>query len=253
MSNFGPSPTLLEELKKEPIVLEYPKPTPKQLDTIKRQDQPTQLIEQPGIFLAQAYYKQGIHGTSSNTFLRRKLIDAIQEALEIISSQYGFVIFDGFRSRQAQQGLFESFSQQIARQNPHLSEKELYDETRKYVAHPDEPSRFEVPPHLSGGSVDIGLTDKNGIPLNMGTEFDNLTDKASTLYFERPYDSTVGTDEKTWDEIRVNRRVLFNVLKKVGFTNWKHEWWHYDLGNCPWSHELELPWVYGEMTFPKQT
>lgn len=172
---------------------------------------------------------------------------ALNEALQVLPSDYGLVVFDGYRSRETQSGLFLAYSQQIKEKNPNFSEEELYRETRKYVAHPDEPSRFEVPPHISGGAVDIGLTDRAGNILDMGTPFDDLTERSATDFFEAPFDRSFGFTEKQWIDFRVRRRILFHSLVSVGFTNWPHEWWHFDMGNCVWSNVIGLPWIYNEM------
>jgi D-alanyl-D-alanine dipeptidase len=82
----------------------------------------------------------------------------------------------------------------------------------------------------------------------MGTDFDDLTEKAATDYFERPYDSNSNRDEASWESLRIHRRILFHSLRTVGFFNWKYEWWHFDIGDCVWSQELGLPWIYDSMT-----
>lgn len=164
----------------------------------------------------------------------------------MIYPTFGFVVFDAFRTKQTQEGLFEAYSKQISKRNPHLTEDQLYHETRKYVAHPNEPSRFEIPPHNSGGAIDIGLTENN-VNIEMGTEFDDLTERAATNFFEKPFDPSVGINEQEWEKIRERRRLLFHTLVSVGFTNWSHEWWHFDLGNCVWAGEIGLPWIYDSM------
>lgn len=78
----------------------------------------------------------------------------------------------------------------------------------------------------------------------MGTGFDDLTEKAETDFFERPVDSKLQTSEASWDSIRKHRRILFHSLRSVGFTNWKYEWWHFDIGNCVWAQELGIQWIY---------
>ena len=236
----------ISQYKNTPITFQYKAPSQSLLDSIKDQSGPVELSQNQRIQVDCRYFKKGIKGSHPKIFLREKLRNAMNEALSLLDPSYGFVVFDGYRSRETQEGLFSSYSDEIKSKNPSFTKEELYLETRKYVAHPDEPSRFEVPPHLSGGAVDIGLTFK-GKPLNMGTDFDDLTDKASTDYFEKKYETSLGERETEWVAIRENRRILFHSLKAVGFTNWKFEWWHYDMGNCVWAQELGQNWIYDKM------
>ena len=45
-------------------------------------------------------------------------------------------------------------------------------------------------------------------------------------------------------EIRLNRRILFNLMIEQGFTNHPLEWWHYNFGNHPWAEDLKTNPVY---------
>ena len=87
----------------------------------------------------------------------------------------------------------------------------------------------------------------NGQLLDMGTDFDAVTPMSSTNFFEQNYQINSEISEKRWYEVRINRRILFNALKHVGFTNYEVEWWHYDLGNCMWANILNKNWYYPSM------
>lgn len=228
------------------ILSKYKKPTSEFIANIHAGEAALRVSERPGLIIDNKYFKSGIRGSLPSIFLRSFLVQRLHTALETIGPEYGFVIFDGYRSKETQEGLFESYFEQIKRKNPDLSEEELHKETRKYVAHPNEPSRFEIPPHNSGGAVDIGLTHL-GRTLDMGTDFDDLTEKASTDFFERQFDAQFGIDESRWNKVRLNRRILFHALVSVGYTNWKYEWWHFDIGNCVWAQELGVPWIFDSM------
>ena len=114
------------------------------------------------------------------------------------------------------------------------------------MAHPDEPGRFLVPPHNSGGAVDLTLRYQGKI-LDFGTDFDATTDCSTTDYFEGEWTPEQPWSKLKWEEIRDNRRLLFNVLTSCGFVNYAHEWWHYDLGDCIWAQEKNSSWFYSSM------
>ena len=87
-------------------------------------------------------------------------------------------------------------------------------------------------PHSTGGSVDVTILDESGIPLDMGTKFDDSSIASSTAYFE-----------KVDDIITENRRLLYHVMTEQGFTNYSEEWWHFDYGNQNWAWVLDMPFI----------
>jgi D-alanyl-D-alanine dipeptidase len=38
-------------------------------------------------------------------------------------------------------------------------------------------------------------------------------------------------------EAKVNRKLLIDVLSKVGFVNYPTEWWHWSYGDRYWAHQ----------------
>lgn len=93
----------------------------------------------------------------------------------------------------------------------------------KFVARPpslDDPN--PRPSHCNGMSVDITLVDENGIELEMPSEFDDFSDRASADY---PHMSS---------EARRNVDYLIEVMEDCGFKNYSGEWWHFnDIINTP--------------------
>ncbi len=70
--------------------------------------------------------------------------------------------------------------------------------------------------HLKGLAVDVTLADKNGKYLDMGTDFDDFTDRANSNYAKL---NAVQTQ---------NRKTLKEALERAGFKQWEFEWWHFD-------------------------
>lgn len=70
---------------------------------------------------------------------------------------------------------------------------------------------------------------KDTTSLNMGTDFDYFGPEAGTWYFEDLAEQKeLSNDEK---EILQNRRFLYQVMKKAGFSNYPEEWWHWSYGD----------------------
>ncbi|MBQ2798274.1 MAG: hypothetical protein IJF09_02705, partial [Ruminiclostridium sp.] len=115
-----------------------------------------------------------------------------------------------------------------------LSKEELHKKTLEFVSYPDKSKKFSFV-HSSGGAVDITIIDNNGKRFDMGSEFDEFTDRSYTDWYEK---------NDVNDTIRNNRRLLYNVLCSCGFTNYPSEWWHYDYGDIFWSYYTGQDAIY---------
>jgi D-alanyl-D-alanine dipeptidase len=103
-------------------------------------------------------------------------------------------IYDAFRPVEAQWRLWEAFP------NP------------EYIADPRLGSM-----HSRGVAVDLTLADANGRVLDMGTGFDEMTDRSHHAR----------TDLTT--EQQRNRAALLGVMTAAGWQHYASEWWHYQL------------------------
>lgn len=81
----------------------------------------------------------------------------------------------------------------------------------RYVANPVKGSR-----HSRGAAVDLTIIDSTGAELEMGTEYDNFTEKAHYDYSELP------------QNVKANRKLLRDIMGKYGFHSITTEWWHFD-------------------------
>lgn len=200
-----------------PQILEVQEPL------IKVQQVPNRLYIRP------IYYELNIPSSIQSIYLRKGVYLRIKKALEILPRQYSFILFDGFRPFQVQQSLFNLFLEKTKMQHPELTEEEIFQITLKYVAYPSiEPTRTS--PHITGGAIDLTLGDANGNELDLGTKFDEMNEKSATRYFEDHPEENVTALQ--------NRRILYNSLIHVGFTNYADEWWHYDFGNISWARRV---------------
>ncbi len=81
-----------------------------------------------------------------------------------------------------------------------------------YIADPSGGST-----HSRGIAVDLTLADGTGRPLDMGTGFDEMTDR-----------SHHGRTDLTAEQQR-NRAALLGVMTAAGWRHYACEWWHYQL------------------------
>ncbi|MBD3285553.1 D-alanyl-D-alanine dipeptidase [candidate division WOR-3 bacterium] len=81
----------------------------------------------------------------------------------------------------------------------------------RYVANPKRGSR-----HNRGTAVDLTLLDSTGSELDMGSGFDEFTERSHRNY------------QGLTEEQRENRELLTHLMTSTGFTIVNSEWWHYD-------------------------
>lgn len=107
-------------------------------------------------------------------------------------------LFDGYRPFAVQAFMADKF--------PHHVRSE-------YVSHPQD----GVATHVRGIAIDLTLCDCDGIDLDMGSAFDEM----SPISFHN--------FKQLSPEIINNRLTLLNIMEKAGFQAYPFEWWHYNL------------------------
>jgi D-alanyl-D-alanine dipeptidase len=182
------------------------------------------------IRLEPIYFQQGIKGSIAKFYLRESVVVRLERVLTLLPKSMELIVWDGWRPLATQQALFDMFKTQISSEMPTLSDEELIKHTSIYVSLPSSDPK-KPSPHNTGGAVDLTIAYRGGDLLNMGTDFDDFTEKARTTFFEMD-DSALTTNEILY---RDNRRLLYSIMTEVGFTNYPEEWWHFDYGNQFWA------------------
>ena len=187
-----------------------------------------------GFILEQVYFKQGF-SAEKRMFLREgvaKKLQTIQKELKI----YKFKIWDGFRPRQVQYNIYKNLWQTLRLKHQEWDLERMLAEVEIFIANPY--GNGMVPPHSTGGAVDLTLTDLSGKELDMGTSFDYFGPEARANYFE---------ENNLNETVRQNRKFLRQVMESAGFSRYNEEWWHFDYGNKPWAVNFNKANVlYGE-------
>ncbi|MDP3371821.1 MAG: D-alanyl-D-alanine dipeptidase [Candidatus Paracaedibacteraceae bacterium] len=117
-----------------------------------------------------------------------------EKAIVLAQKQnFTFKIFDAFRPQKAQERLWEICPNDM------------------YIM---PPSKGSV--HTRGVAIDLTLVDADGTELDMGTPFDDFTEK-----------SHHGTHISA--EAERNRYMLLGIMTTAGFDFYRNEWWHYQM------------------------
>lgn len=190
----------------------------------------------PNIHVYPYYHHLGFKHAVDDCLIREGVARKLAAAASRLPEGYSLVIWDGWRPYEVQQELHDRTKEQLLEQGwqeGEALEKEISRFVAKPTVNPDRPS-----PHLSGGAVDLTLAGPDGW-LEMGTEFDDFSDRALTRYFEQA--------EKLTEQDRQaleNRRLLYHLLTAEGFVNYVEEWWHFEFGSLAWARQNETTAIY---------
>jgi D-alanyl-D-alanine dipeptidase len=173
----------------------------------------------PGVGDIAAYHQTGWDGAVPHSLVREGAADRLADAACRLPAGFTLAIFDAWRPMTLQQRIYDT-----AYLDPSLPEG--------FVSVPStDPTT--PPPHLTGGTVDVTLA-YHGVPLALGTEFDDFTATAHANALEHTH---------TLD--RDLRRVLFHAMSCAGFVVIACEWWHFEYGTRRWAAIRNTTPIYG--------
>ena len=128
-------------------------------------------------------------------FLHKDALAALVAAAELAQAQgLRLRVLDAYRPSAAQWRLWEVLPNPMFVADPHIGSM-----------------------HTRGVAVDLTLCQADGEPLDMGTEFDEMT--------EQSRHGSTGISAQAQN----NRRLLLEVMTAAGWAHHPHEWWHYNL------------------------
>ena len=204
---------------------------------IKESHDPLINISEYPFLIEPSYFKQGL-SQQETTLLRKSVADKLLDIQNCFNGKYRFKIWDGYRSREVQDAIYINFWKKLANEHPQWTDDRLQSAVEQFVTKATTQER--IPPHSTGGAVDLTLVDENDSELDMGTIFDYFGDAARPLYYEEN-----GLDENICN----NRRILRTAMLQNDFTPDDDEWWHYDFGNQLWALRSKREYaIFGEST-----
>lgn len=180
--------------------------------------EPLSEISGSGMAVLHSYAQAGWRNAVDRQWLRAGALVRLRQAVSVLPQGFGVAVFDAWRPLTLQRELFDAVG--------------AGSDEADFVAPPSE-DPATPPPHLTGGTIDLTLS-WQGIPLKLGTAFDEFTDSAATAAFE----GIPGP-------VRPLRRLLFHTLRRQGFVALAEEWWHFEFGTRLWSVLTGQPARYG--------
>ena len=190
----------------------------------------------PRLLVHPYYYNEGYAEALPTCYVRQQVAVNLCEASKYLPSNWKLVVLDGWRPINLQRALFEKLSRKL---DVPIERKSII---KDFVSVPSE-NPHNPSPHLTGGAVDVSLVDDQNQFVPMGTDFDHFGINSATRSLEERI-SAISPSSLEMDWLR-NRRILFHSMRSVGFTNYAHEWWHFDYGNQFWAIQENKMAIYG--------
>ncbi len=142
-------------------------------------------------------------------WLHRDAAAALEQAVAWLALErpgFTVLVLDALRPQRVQQALWDA-----------LDGSGLQD----YLA---EPARGSI--HSFGMAIDITILDEQDVELDMGTGFDDLTERSQPRF-----ETAMLAQHQLTGQHIANRQLLRAMMAQAGFVGIQSEWWHYDCGD----------------------
>jgi D-alanyl-D-alanine dipeptidase len=225
------------------------------------------------------YDLAALNGSLITPFVREGVAKRLVKAASLLPDGYRLLVWDAYRKLEVQQALFDYYVQVLEDQG--LSNKQAIDDAQRFVSIPSTDST-RPSPHNTGAVADLTivrfdgqaweemkelerslqsndwqtvftaemrrlqLLREQGTVLDMGTVFDEVSPRTVTAYYEQVPSAQLDVAERQRME---NRRLLYHVMVKAGFSSYEEEWWHFSYGDQFWAVKREVSAVYGAANF----
>lgn len=164
------------------------------------------------------------------TKIRRSVYEKLLTAQNTLPPPLKFCLYEGYRSLNLQEKLFNDRYHKLKKLYPDWSHPALFQETAKLVSPViNLDGSHNVPPHSTGGAIDIYLVDDEGHVVDMGILTKDWTEDTDG--------SLSQTDSvKISQKAKQYRKVMSHALSAVGFVNYPSEYWHWSYGDKYWAY-----------------
>ena len=175
------------------------------------------------------------------TKMRKSVYEKLIKAQSLLPNNLKFCLYEGYRSLTLQKELFEERYIQIKNLHNKWNHEEVFIETTKFVSPViNLDGSQNIPPHSTGGAIDVYLVNDSGQMIDMGVTIDNFQDQDGSLY---------QTDSKIISlDAQKNRQFMNKALSMVGFINYPTEYWHWSFGDRYWAYYTNNEYaIYGSI------
>lgn len=184
----------------------------------------------PGVLIALDPWRMEHEKTA---YLRQTVATMLKRAQRSLPPGMTFLVRDAWRPHYVQEQIFKEFIERFTKQNPHWLKERVLQEVETYVAQAQ--GQF-ASGHMTGGAVDVRLWHK-GRRLPMRSQRLSYQENARSQQPKLPA------------HLQRNRRLMFEALSTVGFSNQPNEFWHWSYGDVQWAQRTQhATAIYGVVT-----
>ena len=160
--------------------------------------------------------------------LRSGVVARLEQAQQYLPAGLRLRVYEGYRHPQVQQMLFDAQWRRMQIAHPTQSTAWCYAQAAQ-LASPLHTFAGEpiIPPHSTGGAVDIDIIDAAGQSLDFGMALSDW----GVVPPELCATQCAGLTEAA----ARNRRLLVEVMTAAGLVNYPREWWHFSYGDQYWA------------------
>ena len=173
------------------------------------------------------------------TKVRKTVFEKLCQAQTNLPKGWYFRLYEGFRSLQVQQSLFEHEYKRVVARYPNETDKFHFHEATRIVS---PVINFDgsqiIPAHNTGGAVDIEVITEGSQLIDMGMAAKDWCNVDPEICL---------TDCKLISKTaQHNRKLLLEIMQDQGFINYSTEWWHFSYGDRYWAHHQPIKQaIYG--------
>lgn len=176
-----------------------------------------------------------IPNNTDYTFMRKTVYEKLKQANALLPKSIHFCLYESYRSLDLQKNLFDARYERVQNAHPDWSKAELFHETTKLVSPLiNLDGSKNIPPHSTGAAIDVYLIDDAGKPLDMGIHPKDWMDDKDSLI-------SLTDSQSISPTAKANRKIMSEVLEKVGFVNYPTEYWHWSYGDKYWAFMTNQP------------
>ena len=167
------------------------------------------------------------------TKVRKTIYEKLVAAQKLLLKHLRFCLYEGYLSLSLQKLLFNNHFSAIKKSHPQWSYEQIFIETTKLVSpvHNMNGSK-NIPPHSTGGAIDVYLID----------EFDNIVDMGLPVKdWATDIDGTLSATASLIisDEAKDHRAIMKESLSAVRSINYFAEYWHWSYGDRYWAYNTD--------------
>jgi zinc D-Ala-D-Ala dipeptidase len=155
--------------------------------------------------------------------VRTEVAERLLMAQQALPSGFNLCLEEGLRAMSVQKKIFDDYLCSLRKRHSGCSERTLQELACMYAAKPEG-----IPPHSTGGAVDVTLVSDKDEEYDFGSNSDETPLENSTRNFTRCRTISPGAKE--------NRLLLAQAMSRAGFVNYPAEWWHWSYGDQYWVY-----------------